>query len=76
MFRSFSEFLDLPRHILFAAFAISAAASFLLCGYEFIRAVSESLFIATYTAENLPRVLAAVLPGLLLILYIYGRLLS
>ncbi len=76
VFRSFSEFIDLPRHILFAAFAISAAASFLLCGYEFIRAVSESLFIATYTAENLPRVLTAVLPGLLLILYIYGRLLS
>lgn len=76
VFRYFSEFVDLPRHILFAAFAISAAASFLLCGYEFIRAVSESLFIAAYTAENLPRVLAAVLPGLLLVLYIYGRLLS
>ena len=76
VFRYFSEFVDLPRHILFAAFAISAAASFLLCGYEFVRAVSESLFIAAYTAENLPRVLAAVLPGLLLVLYIYGRLLS
>ena len=74
--RYFLEFINLPRHILFAAFAISAAASFLLFGYEFIRAVSESLFIAAYTAENLPRVMAAVLPGLLLLLYIYGRLLS
>ncbi len=74
--RYFSEFVNLPRRILFAAFAISAAASFLLCGYEFIRAVSESLFIAAYTSENLSRVLAAVLPGMLLILYIYGRLLS
>ncbi len=76
VFRYFSEFINLPRHILFAAFAISAAASFLLFGYEFIRAVSESLFIAAYTSENLSRVLAAVLPGMLLILYVYGRLLS
>lgn len=65
-----------PRRIIFAAIAISAAASFLLCGYEFIRAVSNSLFIELYTAENLPRVMAAVPPGVLLILYIYGRLLS
>lgn len=76
VFRYFSEFVNLPRRILFAAFAISAAASFLLCGYEFIRAVSDSLFIEVYTAENLPRVMAAVLPGLFLLLYIYGRLLS
>ena len=65
-----------PKRIIFAAIAISAAASFLLCGYEFIRAVSNSLFIELYTAENLPRVMAAVPPGVLLILYIYGRLLS
>ena len=65
-----------PRRILFAAFAISAAASFLLCGYEFIRAVSDSLFIEVYTANNLPRVMVAVPPGVFLLLYIYGRLLS
>lgn len=65
-----------PKRILFAAFAISAAASFLLCGYEFIRAVSNSLFIEAYTAENLPRVMVAVPPSVLLILFIYGRLLS
>ena len=76
VFRNSSEFVNLPRHILFAAFAISTAASFLLCGYEFIRAVSTSLFIDAYTAENLPRVMIAVLPGVLLLLYIYGRLLS
>ena len=76
MFRSFSEFLDLPRHILFAAFAISAAASFLLCGYEFIRAVSDSLFIQVYTAENLSRVMVAVPPSVFLLLFLYGRLLS
>ena len=65
-----------PRRIIFAAFAISAAASFLLCGYEFIRAASDSLFIEVYTAENLSRVMVAVPPSVLLILYIYGRLLS
>ncbi len=65
-----------PKRVLFAAVAISAAASFLLCGYEFIRAVSNSLFIAAYTAENLPRVMMAVPPSLILLLYFYGRLLS
>ncbi len=39
-----------PKRIIIAAFSISAAASFLLCGYEFIRAVSNSLFIDAYTA--------------------------
>ncbi|RKU26044.1 hypothetical protein C6497_14775 [Candidatus Poribacteria bacterium] len=66
----------LPRRILFAAFAISASASFLLCGYEFIRAVSTSLYVTYYTAENLPRVWIAVFPGVLLFIYFYGRLLS
>lgn len=66
----------LPRRILFAAFAISTAASFLLCGYEFIRAVSTSLFIQYYSAENLSRIWIAVPPGVFLSLYVYGRLLS
>lgn len=65
-----------PKRIIFAAFAISFAASFLLCGYEFIRAVSTSLFIEAYSAENLPVVWIAISPSLLLILYFYGRLLS
>ena len=66
----------LPRHILYAAISISAAGSFLLCGYEFIRAVSTSLFIESYGAENLPRAMIAVPPSLILLLYVYGRLLS
>lgn len=65
-----------PKRIIFAAFAIAFAASFLLCGYEFIRAVSTSLFIEAYSAENLPIVWVAISPSLLLILYFYGRLLS
>ena len=65
-----------PKRIIFAALSISVAASFLLCGYEFIRAVSDSLFIEVYTAKNLSRAMVAVPPSVLLILYIYGRLLS
>lgn len=65
-----------PRRIIYAAFAIAFAASFLLCGYEFIRAVSKSLFIEAYSAENLPYAWTAVPPCLILFLYIYGRLLS
>jgi len=66
----------LPRRTLLAAFAIAGAASFLLCGYEFIRAVSTSLFIDAYGSKNLPWAMAAVPPGIYLIIYIYGRFLS
>ena len=64
------------RQILFAALAIAAAASFLLCGYEFIRAVSDSLFIGAYGADKLPWVMASVFPGVYLMILLYGRLLS
>ena len=64
------------RQIILAAIAIAAAASFLLCGYEFIRAVSTSLFIDAYGSKNLPWVMAAVLPGIYCMIYVYGRLLS
>ena len=64
------------KRTILTALAISAAASFLLCGYEFIRAVSTSLFIKAYGAHNLPRVMVAIPPAVLLLLYIYGRILS
>ncbi len=68
--------MNLPRRTLFAAFAIAAAVSFLLCGYEFIRAVSTSLFIDAYGSKNLPWGMAAVFPCVYMLIYIYGRLLS
>jgi AAA family ATP:ADP antiporter len=68
--------MNFPRRKLYAAIAIALAASFLLCGYEFIRAVSTSLFIAAYGSKNLPRVMVAVPPGVFFLLYLYGRLLS
>ena len=64
-----------PKRILFTALSIAVAGSFLLCGYEFIRAVSTSLFIDAYGARNLPRVMVAVPPSVFLLLYLYGRLL-
>ncbi len=66
----------LPRRLLLTAICIATAASFLLCGYEFIRAVSTSLFIESYGAENLTRAMIAIPPSLMLLLYGYGRLLS
>ena len=68
--------MTFSKRTLFAAVAIAAAGSFLLCGYEFIRAVSTSLFIEAYGTENLPWVMAAIFPGVYLMIYIYGRLLS
>ena len=68
--------MPIPKRLFLAALAISGAASFLLCGYEFIRAVSTSLFIEAYGAANLPWVMFAVPPSTFLLLYIYGRILS
>lgn len=68
--------MPIPKRILLAALAISGAASFLLCGYEFIRAVSTSLFIEVYGAASLPWVMFAVPPSTFLLLYVYGRILS
>ena len=65
-----------PKRLFLAALAISGAASFLLCGYEFIRAVSTSLFIEAYGAVNLPWVMFAVPPSTFLLLYVFGRILS
>jgi len=68
--------MNFSRRTILATIAISGAASFLLCGYEFIRAVSTSLFIDAYGSKNLPWVMAAILPCVYLIIYIYGRFLS
>ena len=66
----------LPKRLFLAALAISSAGSFLLCGYEFIRAVSTSLFIEAYGAVNLPWVMFAVPPSTFLLLYVFSRILS
>lgn len=59
-----------------SALAIGAAACFLLCGYEFVRSVSASLYIGVYGAERLPVVMTLAPIGTLLMIYGYGCLLS
>ena len=59
-----------------AAFCLGGAAFFLLCGYEFARPASYSLFIDAYGAERLPWVLTLSPMGTLAMVYAYGRLLS
>jgi AAA family ATP:ADP antiporter len=67
---------DIPFKRAVAAFWIALAASFLLFGYEFIRSVSQSLYIGAYGAARLPVVMAAAPVGTLLLIVFYGRLLS
>jgi len=59
-----------------AALAIALSACCLLCGYEFIRSVSQSLYIEAYGADRLPIVMALGPVGTLLMVYGYGVLLS
>ncbi len=59
-----------------AAAAIAFSAAFLLCGYEFVRSVSSSLFIEAYGARSLPVVMALGPVLTLALIYGYGRLLS
>ena len=75
--RLISDFFSIfPRRLIYAAIAISSAAAFVLFGYEFIRSVSSSLFIAAYGAENLMFGMALISPSMIVMLYCYGRLLS
>jgi len=64
------------RRPIAAVLAIGFAALFLFVGYEFIRSASSSLFITTYGADRLPRVMAVGPIGTFLLLYGYVRLLS
>jgi AAA family ATP:ADP antiporter len=56
--------------------AIGGAAAFLLFGYEFVRAVSSSLYIGAFGAERLPIVMALSPVATVAFVYVYGLLLS
>ena len=58
------------------ALMVGFAASFLLCGYEFVRSVSTSLFIGAYGAHNLPFVMTLAPLGTFGMVWGYGVLLS
>ena len=70
------SFLGIRTDRFAATAAIAVSAAFLLCGYEFIRSVSVSLFIGAYGARNLPVVMALGMVVTLALIYAYGRLLS
>ncbi|MBI2201802.1 MAG: hypothetical protein HYU43_07670, partial [Armatimonadetes bacterium] len=59
-----------------AAGSVAFSAAFLLCGYEFIRSSSNTLYKAAYGKEKLPVVMALMPLGVLAVLAIYGRVLS
>ncbi|MBI4386479.1 MAG: hypothetical protein HY551_03785 [Elusimicrobia bacterium] len=67
---------DVSKRDITAAAAISAAAFFLLGGYEVLRSSSNTLYRVAYGAHNFPAVTAIVPIGTLLILYAYGWALS
>jgi hypothetical protein len=69
-------FWGIPWSKVLAALAIALSACCLLCGYEFIRSVSQSLYIKAYGADRLPIVMAMGPIGTLLMVYGYGILLS
>jgi len=52
------------------------SAMFLFCGYEFIRSTAESIFLSHFSAESKPYALSCVPVMMLLLIYLYGRLLS
>ena len=69
------QWLATRRHLLTMG-ALSAAAAFLLAGYECVRSVSNSLFIEAYGAKQIPYVMAASPPTVLLMVWFYGWVLS
>ncbi len=56
--------------------AISAAATFLVGGYEFVRSASSALFITAYGSAMVPYAMTAVPIAVGLVIYGYGLLLS
>ena len=65
-----------PRHPVAAGLTIGAAAFFLICGYEFARSASYSLYIGAFGADRLPLMMALSPLGTLAFVYAYSRVLS
>ncbi|MFH1726210.1 MAG: Npt1/Npt2 family nucleotide transporter [Elusimicrobiota bacterium] len=68
--------MGIPSRHLWAAIPTAFSAGFLLCGYEFVRGPSITLFKAAYGTENLPVAMALMPLGVILLLYLYSRALS
>lgn len=65
-----------PPSSYWTAGLVGISAAFLFAGYELVRSPSNTLFKAAYGKEGLPYVMAATPVAVLLMLYIYGRLLT
>jgi AAA family ATP:ADP antiporter len=59
-----------------AAGLVGVSAAFLLGGYELVRSPANSLFKEAYGKGALPYVMAAMPVAVIVILYLYGKLLS
>ncbi|OGS12088.1 MAG: hypothetical protein A2234_07275 [Elusimicrobia bacterium RIFOXYA2_FULL_58_8] len=64
------------RHVAGAVFMAGLSASFLFCGYEFIRSPAESIFIDQFGAGAKPYAIACVPFMMAAMIYGYGRVLS
>ena len=64
------------RQVAAAAGLAGLSASFLFCGYEFIRSPIESIFIDNFGAAAKPYALSCVPVMMGLLIYLYGRALS
>ena len=64
------------RHVAAALLLTGFSATFLFCGYEFVRSGAESIFIAEFGAKSKPYAMACAPFMMGLLIYLYGRLLS
>ncbi|MDQ7772452.1 MAG: hypothetical protein RDU13_02890 [Elusimicrobiales bacterium] len=64
------------RHVARGVFLAGFSATFLFCGYEFIRSPAESIFMAHFSAADKPYALSVVPFFMAALIYLYGRSLS
>ena len=67
---------DRGRRVAGTIFLTGLSATFLFCGYEFIRSPAESIFLTNFRAESKPYALSCVPVMMAVLIYLYGRLLS
>jgi AAA family ATP:ADP antiporter len=65
-----------PLNIIPFVITIALAAGFLLCGYEFIRSPSSSIYLEAYGKENLPYAMLGGALFTIIFIYIYGWLIT
>ncbi len=64
------------RHVARGVFLAGFSATFLFCGYEFIRSPAESIFMSYFSAADKPYALSVVPFFMAAMIYFYGRSIS